>query len=85
MIGDIIGTFAPGPPGTIEWLVILVVSVIAFGIPVLLVVLFVRYVLRSNRERRRLRLELGKLADELEQMRKQAKGDEKDDSSGKSG
>ena len=47
------------------------------GVPVLLIVLVVRYALRSSRESRRLRLEVGKLADELEQVRKKAKDAEK--------
>jgi len=62
-------------PGGLEWLVILIV----FGVPVVLVVLVVRYVLRASRESQRLRLEVGKLADELEQMRKKTKDAEKSD------
>jgi hypothetical protein len=58
-------------PGPAEILLILII----FAIPVLLIVLTVRYVLRSNNENRRLRLEVGKLADELEQARKQNKGE----------
>ena len=71
-------------PGIIELLVILVVGFIAYGIPILLVVLFFRLLLRNKRENVRLRLEVGKLADELEQMRKQ-KDDEENNSSNKSG
>jgi len=64
-------------PGVWEWLVVILV----FGVPVLLIVLFVRYVLRNKRENIRLRLEVGKLADELEQVRKQKeKGEERDSS-----
>lgn len=68
-------------PGVWEWLVIILV----FGVPVLLIVLFVRFVLRNKRENVRLRLEVSKLADELEQARKQKKQDEKDSSAGESG
>lgn len=64
-------------PGGLEWLVILIV----LGVPVLLIVLAVGYALRASRESRRLRLEVGKLADELEQMRKKAKAAEKPDAS----
>jgi hypothetical protein len=64
MIADIVALWAPGP---IELIVILVV----WALPVLVVVWVVRHVLRSDRERRRLRLEVGKLADELERTRKQ--------------
>ncbi len=67
--------------GPWEWIVIFVV----FGIPVLLIVLFFRLFLRNKRENVILRLEVGKLADELEKMRKQAKGDEEDNPSEKSG
>ena len=58
----------------------LIITIVVFGIPVVLIILFVKYLIRSNEERRRLRLEVGKLADELEQVRKQ-KGAEKGDSS----
>ena len=71
-------SLAFGMPGGFEWIFIVFIF---FGIPVL----FVRYIVRSNKERRRLRLEVGKLADELEKMRKQAKGDEEDNPSDKSG
>lgn len=77
MINNILAFWMPGP---IELLIIL----IFLGVPILLIILFVRYLVRSNEERRKLRLEMGKLADELEQMRKQ-KGDEEKDSLDKSG
>ena len=77
MISNILAFLTPGP---IEFLVILVV----FGIPVLLIILFARFLLRNKRENVRLRLEVGKLADELEQMRKKAGGAEKGNSSDKS-
>jgi len=69
---------------TIAPLSLLIIAII-YGVPVLLIVLFVRYVLRNKRENIRLRLEVGKLADELEQARKQKKQDEKDPSAGESG
>ena len=77
MINNILAFFMPGP---IELLIILIL----FGVPVLLIILFARFLLRNKRENVRLRLEVGKLADELEQVRKQ-KDDEKDNSSDKSG
>lgn len=82
MVNDILVFWTPGP---LELLVILIISLIVFGIPVLLIILLVRYALRNKRENVRLRLEVGKLADELEQMRKQKEADGKDDSSAKSG
>jgi len=76
MIRDILAFFVPGPW---ELIVILVV----FGILVLLIILFARLLLRNKRENVRLRLEVSKLADELEQMRKQKEDDEKGKSSDK--
>jgi len=78
MINNILAFWTPGP---IELLIILIV----FGVPILLVVLFFRLILRNKRENVRLRLEVGKLADELEQMRKKSGGAEKGNSSDKSG
>ena len=69
MINNILAFLTPGP---IEFIVILVV----FGIPVLLIILFARFLLRNKRENVRLRLEVGKLADELEQVRKQKDDEE---------
>ena len=77
MIRDILAW--GGMPGGWEFIVIIIV----FGIPVLLIILFARLLLRNKRENVRLRLEVGKLADELEQMRKQAKGNEEDNPSDK--
>ena len=77
MIRDILAFWVPGPW---EFLIIFIV----FGVPVLLTILFARLLLRNKRENVRLRLEVGKLADELEQMRKQAKGEEEDNPSDKS-
>ena len=70
MINNILAFWAPGP---IEILIILIL----LGVPVLLIILFFRLLLRNKRENVRLRLEVGKLADELEQMRKKAGGAEK--------
>lgn len=78
MIRDILAFWTIGP---LESIIISIIAVV----PVLLIILFVRYALRNKRENVRLRQEVGKLADELEQMRKQAKGGPKDDSSTESG
>jgi uncharacterized membrane-anchored protein YhcB (DUF1043 family) len=78
MINNILAS--GGLPGGWEWLVILIV----FGIPVVLIILFARLLLRNKRENIKLRMEVGKLADELEQMRKK-QNDEEKDSSDKSG
>ena len=47
------------------------ISVVWFVVPILVVIWFVRKTLENKRENVRLRLEVGKLADELEQVRKQ--------------
>ena len=64
MIETILAFWMPGP---IEVIIVL----IFFGIPVVLVILFLRSMLRNRNENIRLRLEVGKLADELEQARRQ--------------
>jgi hypothetical protein len=69
-----------GTIGVVEVLFVL----IGFAIPIVLVILFFLLLLRNKKENIRLRLEVGKLADELEQMRKQ-KNVEKGDSSVVSG
>jgi len=76
MINNILAFWMPGP---IELLIIL----IFFGIPVVLIILFARLLLRNKRENVRLRLEVGKLADELEKMRKKSGGAEEGNSSDK--
>ena len=66
-------------PGFWEWLVIIIMSLFTFVLPVALIVWAIRSLVRNKRENQRLRLEVGKLADELEQLRK--KHGEKDDGS----
>ena len=63
----------------------LLISILVFGGQVALIVWFVRLLLRNRKENIRLRLEVGKLADELEQERRKSQGEEKDDSSRQSG
>ena len=58
-------------PGPAETVLIAVISVVWFVVPILVVIWFVRKTLENKRENVRLRLEVGKLADELEQVRKQ--------------
>ncbi len=72
----VIGTLAVGGIGHWELLVVLIFSLI----PVILVAMFFRLLLRNKRENIRLRLEVGKLADELERVRKQ-KGAERGEAS----
>ena len=58
-------------PGAAEWLLIIALMVLMAVVPVLAVIWFARKTLENKRENVRLRLEVGKLADELEQVRKQ--------------
>ena len=74
-----------GTPGGWEWVVIIFVGLMVYGIPIILVILFLKLFLRNRSENIRLRLEVGKLADELEKKRKQAKGTEEENPSDKSG
>ena len=69
MSNNILGFWIPGP---LEILIVLVF----LAIPIILIIVFLRYLLRNKKENIRLRLEVGKLADEIEQARKQ-KGDSK--------
>ena len=77
MINHILGFWIPGP---FEIIVILIYLCISIGI----IILILRFLLRNKKENIRLRLEVGKLADELEKVRKK-KGAEKGDSSTDSG
>ena len=58
-------------PGGAEWLVVAVLVILLVIAPILLVIWFARKTLENKRENVRLRLEVGKLADELEQIRRQ--------------
>ncbi len=62
----------------------LLIVLIVFAIPIVLAIRFFRLMLRNKNENIRLRLEVGKLADELEQVRKRngAKGSDTEDQSG---
>jgi len=65
-------------PGGLEWIVILFIFLLVIAAPILVIVLIIRSLIRNKRENQRLRLEVGKLADELERMRK--KGESNEDS-----
>jgi len=63
-------------PGLMKLLAVIFV----FIVPVLLVVLFVVFIRRSNKKRREVQMELDRFADELEQIREQATGRSKSNS-----
>jgi len=65
---NLIATTALG--GT-ELLIIIVLMVVMLAIPLAAVIWFARTNMENKRENVKLRLEVGKLADELEQVRKQ--------------
>ena len=65
MIDYILGYLIPGP---LEIIVIFVILVV-LCVPVVLIVVFLRLLIRNKKENVRLRLEVGKLADELERLR----------------
>lgn len=54
-----------------ETFVVALVLIVSAVVPVLVIFWFARKLLENGRENTRLRLEVGKLADELEQVRKQ--------------
>jgi len=77
MINTIIASWVTEPLG-------LLIILFLVGVPVVLFILFVKYLIRSNKERERLRFEMDKLASELEQVRKQKEFNKKGDSFNKS-
>ncbi len=59
---------ALGMPGALEFIIVIIV----FCIPIVLVIWFIKMFIKNKNENIRLRLEVGKLADELEKLRKKA-------------
>ena len=64
-------------PGPLELIVVFIIGLVVFVLPILVIVLIIRSLVRNKREKQRLRLEVGKLADELQQVRKQNEGESK--------
>ena len=63
-----------GMPGGFEWLVIMFVFfflMLFWGLIIFGIIWLVRYLKQSSEEKQRLRMELGKLTDEMEQMRQE--------------
>ena len=67
MSNNLLGFWAPGP--------IILFALLFLGIPIIIIVVFLRLLLRNRKENIRLRIEVGKLADELEKVRKQKGAD----------
>ena len=66
MLGKCLAMWTPGP---LELIVVLIVWVL----PILVVILIIRSLIRNKRENQRLRLEVGKLADELQKIHTEQK------------
>ncbi len=60
-----------GLPGGPELIIVSVLFALSYILPVVVVIYIIRLLIRNRQENQRLRLEVGKLADELERMRKQ--------------
>ena len=60
-----------GVPGGPELIIVSVLFALSYIIPVVVVIYIIRLLIRNKQENQRLRLEVGKLADELERSRKQ--------------
>ncbi len=61
-----------GAPGGLEVIIISVVFLITWVLPIAVVIYVIRLLIHNKRENQRLRLEVGKLADELERARKRS-------------
>ncbi len=60
-----------GVPGGAELIIVSVLMALSWIVPIAIVIYIIRLLNRNKRENQRLRLEVGKLADELERTRKQ--------------
>ncbi len=72
--------FTFGLPGLFELMLIVFIVLIHYVLPILLVIWIIRSLVRNKRENQRLRLEVGKLADEVQQIRKQMENRQLEDS-----
>ena len=60
-----------GAPGILEAMLVTVLMALSCILPVVIVIYVIRLLIKNKQENQRLRLEVGKLADELERARKQ--------------
>ena len=66
-----------GMPGGFEWLVIMMalfIVMLKWGLIIAGIIWLVKYLKRSSEERQRFRIELGKLTDEIQQIRQKLEG-----------
>ncbi len=68
MINEILAFWTPGP---LELIFIFVLSFVVFVIPAALIILFVIYVIRNNKERQKLRMEVEKLTEEVSKLKQE--------------
>ena len=71
MIHNVLGFWTPGP--------FELILLVFLAVPVVLIIVFLQLFFRNKNENIRHRLEVGKLADELEKARKQNSVEESDD------
>lgn len=77
MFGKCLAFWTPGP---LELIVILIIGLVFYVLPILLVIWIIISLVRNKRENQRLRLEVDKLANELQQIRKQMGNRQPEDS-----
>lgn len=68
MINSILGF---GAPGILELIIVFAMGLFVFVIPIALFIWIITSMLRANKERQRMRMEVSKIADELEKIRMQ--------------
>jgi hypothetical protein len=61
----------------LKFIFLIIINLIPLALFVWGIVWFVKYLMRWREDGQRLRMEVGKLADELQQIRKQNEGDSK--------
>ncbi len=62
---------ACGLPGGLELIIVGGLMVLSYIVPIAVVIYVIRLLIKNKQENQRLRLEVGKIADELERARKQ--------------
>jgi hypothetical protein len=63
-------------PGGFEFLLILLLGFLFFGIPIILLIYLIKFLGSVPKEQTLLRMELGKLAEEVHQIRNELKAEE---------
>jgi len=75
MIGDILARTAPaGIGGFIVFIVMMVVYIFIFALIIICLIRVSRYCMTSSKDRKLMRMELGKLAEEIHLLRQKLNG-----------